>query len=567
MTILRTDKIAGLDSVSAITGSVFFGNGDAATAYDSLVTDASSDYTMGTGDFNLEGWFYLNNVTTTWQILISDTLYGDTGGWSFYANGAQLNFWKGGSSVVSGGTLTANTWHHLAFSREGGTNRIFVDGVVAGTATDSTDYTDNRISVGANNVDKGGILGAYGLNGYASNVRVCKGHAVYDKAFTPPTRELLQHYTSPGNESVLLCCQSSQDAGQDATGRTLSVRGNARPTTFVPDVGNDHTHGTVLEGGTAFSSLNYMTLPRGTTTQSNRGRGLLMGGYTPTPTGTNLNTITYIDIASSGHDVDFGDLSQARYASGAFSSSTRGILGGGRTPTRVDTIDYVTIAQTGNAIDFGNLHAVNAYNQGTSNETRGLFLGGNTPTYITRIDYVTIASTGDAADFGDLTDARHGGPGVSSPTRAICMGGYDGPAFVDVIDYVTIATLGDATDFGDLTSAYGYGGGVSNATRGLVGGGANPSGEVTHMDYITIATTGDSKDFGDLVYGREHTGAVSNSTRGVWFGGVTPTYQTDIQYAIIATTGSAADWGELYVPNGIPKGYQSGASDSHGGLV
>ena len=147
------------------------------------------------------------------------------------------------------------------------------------------------------------------------------------------------------------------------------------------------------------------------------------------------------------------------------------------------------------------------------------------------------------------------------------MGGYDGSAFVNVMDYVTIATTGNAADFGDLTSAYAYGGGVSNGVRGLVGGGANPSGEVTHMDYITIATTANSQDFGDLLYGREHVGAVSNSTRGVWFGGVTPTYQTDIQYAIIATTGSAANWGELNVPNNLPKGYQSGASDSHGGLV
>ena len=153
MGILRADRIAGLGGANAITGSVFFGNdATSGTAYDSIVTEPSSDYTMGTGDFTLEGWFYLNSVVPTWQILISDTLYGDTGGWSFYANGAQLNFWKGGASVVSGGTLTANTWHHLAFSREGGTNRIFVDGVVAGTATDSTNYTDNRISVGANNV-------------------------------------------------------------------------------------------------------------------------------------------------------------------------------------------------------------------------------------------------------------------------------------------------------------------------------------------------------------------------------------------------------------------------------
>ena len=87
------------------------------------------------------------------------------------------------------------------------------------------------------------------------------------------------------------------------------------------------------------------------------------------------------------------------------------------------------------------------------------------------------------------------------------------------------------------------------------------------MDYITIATTGNSKDFGDLFYAREHLGAVSNSTRGVWFGGVTPTYQTDIQYAIIATTGSAANWGDLTPTLNIGKAYQSGASDSHGGLV
>ena len=152
------------------------------------------------------------------------------------------------------------------------------------------------------------------------------------------------------------------------------------------------------------------------------------------------------------------------------------------------------------------------------------------------------------------------------------MGGYDGSAYVNVMDYVTIATTGNAADFGDLTSAYGYGGGVSNGVRGLVGGGGNPSGEVNHMDYITIATTANSQDFGDLVYGREHVGAVSNSTRGVWFGGVTPSYQSDIQYAIIATTGSAANWGDLSIKataggSSYTRGYSSGSSDSHGGLI
>ena len=131
------------------------------------------------------------------------------------------------------------------------------------------------------------------------------------------------------------------------------------------------TEGTVFEGDITFDSLNYMTLPKGTTTQSNRGRGLIMGGATPSPTPTFLTEISYIDIASSGTNVLFGDLTQARYASGAFSSATRGILGGGRTPSRVDTIDYVTIAITGNAVDFGNLSQGSVQNPSACSNNHG----------------------------------------------------------------------------------------------------------------------------------------------------------------------------------------------------
>ena len=48
----------------------------------------------------------------------------------------------------------------------------------------------------------------------------------------------------------------------------------------ISGIGN--TDGTVFQGGVGYDSLNYMTLPKGTTTQSNRGRGLIAGGCTPT---------------------------------------------------------------------------------------------------------------------------------------------------------------------------------------------------------------------------------------------------------------------------------------------
>ena len=92
----------------------------------------------------------------------------------------------------------------------------------------------------------------------------------------------------------------------------------------------------------------------------------------------------------------------------AFSSSTRGVVGGGAiyansAYTLIDTIEYVTIASTGNAQDFGDLTGVNNYLSGTSNSVRGIFNQGTSPTYLNTIQYVTIASTGDAQDFGDLS--------------------------------------------------------------------------------------------------------------------------------------------------------------------
>ena len=51
---------------------------------------------------------------------------------------------------------------------------------------------------------------------------------------------------------------------------------------------------------------------------------------------------------------------------------SRGIFAGGNTGSVVDTIDYVQIASTGNATDFGNLSAVAAEGSGLSNGHGGL---------------------------------------------------------------------------------------------------------------------------------------------------------------------------------------------------
>ena len=65
------------------------------------------------------------------------------------------------------------------------------------------------------------------------------------------------------------------------------------------------TEGTVFEGDITFDSLNYMTLPKGTTDQrSNTGRGIWAGGGTPI-----TNVIEYFKLnATPVVALDFGDL-------------------------------------------------------------------------------------------------------------------------------------------------------------------------------------------------------------------------------------------------------------------
>ena len=88
--------------------------------------------------------------------------------------------------------------------------------------------------------------------------------------------------------------------------------------------------------------------------QSSSTRGMFAGGY------SSQNTIAFITMASTGNTTDFGDLTQGGYSMTAMSSSTRCVFGG-RTyyshPSfyRVNTMDFVEIATTGNAVDFGDM--------------------------------------------------------------------------------------------------------------------------------------------------------------------------------------------------------------------
>lgn len=165
---------------------------------DFLSVAHSHDFEIGSGDFTFECWFYIPNTTGQKTIFAfqSDFHYG------VFINGNKMNVFasSNGSSwdIISGDsggnlgagtiTVTANAWHHFAWTRSGTTWTMWLDGVLDRqlTAIGSTVYT----RVETLNIGRWGNAG-YWMNGYIDDLRLTKGVSRYTSAFTPPTSAFL----------------------------------------------------------------------------------------------------------------------------------------------------------------------------------------------------------------------------------------------------------------------------------------------------------------------------------------------------------------------------------------
>ena len=564
MGILRTDKVSGLETPTAVTGSVAFDGSDY------LAVTPTDQFEFGGTDFTIEMWV---NITSISGMVVSTFFSkGNNGSSSTEFMSLQTTgnntipafFFRSGSALVSGSSLELSKWYHLAVTRSGNTFRLFVDGKLVDSATNSDDLATGvtgGVSVGAQSIDL--TANNRKFIGSLSNVRILKGTALYTSDFTPPT-----HALEVIGDTVLLCCNNPDSVGADGTGKTITASGDPTVATDNPSLTRDFTGGTEFQGVTIFDTQGYFVSPSGTTEQrdSSGGRGIIAGTD---------NGIHYITISTLGNSQDFGDLTYSAYYTAGCASHTRGLVAGGYVaPTGNNTINAITISTTGNAINFGDIPQTAIYGMGgCSSSTRGLFAGGfkapspNADAGLLQINYVTIASLGDAQDFGDLLFGVRYPSGASSPTRGLFAGGRDSantPAFNrEKINYVTIATTGNAINFGDLTAALYSIAGTSSATRGLFAGGYNPAGSATNlMNYVTIATTGNAQDFGDLSLARGGASASSNPTRATFAGGSNPSAQNVIDYVTIQSTGNALNFGDLYSTRYAAAGF----SNSHGGL-
>jgi hypothetical protein len=136
---------------------------------------------FGTGDFTVELWAY-------WNSPVADAGFvGGTsqGSMDFAYTGSTLRIGRidtSWDSTFSSWTPTANVWYHIAFTRNNGIARAFVDGVQIGSNSGNTNtYTPvGPLLVGKSSGND------RRLNGYIDDLRITKGYARYTANFTPP---------------------------------------------------------------------------------------------------------------------------------------------------------------------------------------------------------------------------------------------------------------------------------------------------------------------------------------------------------------------------------------------
>ena len=289
----------------------------------------------------------------------------------------------------------------------------------------------------------------------------------------------------------------------------------------------------------------------------NRGRGVFGGGGgSPAPSAIDIQ---YVNIATIGNTLNFGDLLDTEKYLHGCASSTRGVFGAGGPAS--DELQYITIASEGDAIDFGNLTGNALAGSMLSSSTRGIIHQSTNPT-TNVISFIEISTIGNALDFGDMTQVVRHGSQFASPTRGVFAGGYRNPQNENYSEFqsVTIASKGNSINFGNLSVVRRGQAGFSNSVRGIQGGGIS-NAVVTSIESLTIASGGDETVFGDLSLARRlEGGGCASQTRGIFAGGYSP--DTNVtEFITIASTGKAQDFGDL-----SDVGIVAGLSDSHGGL-
>ena len=193
---------------SQFGGASYLGDGTG----DYIVSSTDNDLQF-TGNFTVELWVRLAS-TGAIRVPIGNRFSGtgagiwwveigtDQAAYSAWQNTAGTNYYP-----VMPGTISTNTWTHLAVVRNGSTLTMYKDGV-GGTAVTGVTGTFGATTVG---IMVGGISASFNWNGHIDEVRISNS-ARYTANFTPSTSAFVND-----TNTVLLLHMNGTDASTTFT--------------------------------------------------------------------------------------------------------------------------------------------------------------------------------------------------------------------------------------------------------------------------------------------------------------------------------------------------------------
>jgi hypothetical protein len=209
------------------SGSAYQGN----TGYYTI--NGSNNFNVSTDDFTMSCW--IHPLSDQFFIYDSRDSANDTNGMTLYRNSSGklvFGYAPSGSatSIVSNANVDLNSWSHVLVSRNLNSVKLFLNGVVANSATVDTSITrTTNIRLGASFENTSSV-------GYMSEFYFRKGAATYTSNFTPPSTPEI---ANSGTSILTFKSRIEKDNNNfiDQSGSKLvgvNKVGNCTPSTFSP---------------------------------------------------------------------------------------------------------------------------------------------------------------------------------------------------------------------------------------------------------------------------------------------------------------------------------------------
>lgn len=244
-----------LPSTWVTVGSGLF-NG---TSGNYLTAPTNAAFNFGTGDFTIECWSYLSTANSGYINLVFfgnlGIRYGDSGFGYLLQVGTNMTTIAGNWSCNLTQTSAANIWRHVAFTREGGVCKLFVNGILQNINNTANPATFPVTSFSdSTNISGSACQIAPTWPGLVSNVRVVKGVAVYTGNFTVSTQPLTATQTSGTNIAAITGTQTSLLTLQNNTAFNNNICLDSSINNFAITRAGNTTQGTFSPYGANWSN-------------------------------------------------------------------------------------------------------------------------------------------------------------------------------------------------------------------------------------------------------------------------------------------------------------------------